>query len=474
MDGKKEHKDDWFSRIADQLREHTESYKEGAWERFDTKYAATSSDSKGGVPPAGKAKGLVRRIGGWKWGAAAAIVVILSGLFVIYNDFLGGNDDTQDQLVAGSVRVEFPKMESPAVEPPFETPGSASDPVSSNAAESISPELMAVQSTETPALADAVITAVANSPRIATVFDPVLVAPVRAATELSTMAGEFPIQRLDVDFRPAANEYAWLEDDLAVWDVSIDSDRDEKQGVQTDNRWNLGLALASSMTTEKLNLGGGLNVSYRLTDRLSISSGLMVSRIGVNGQGANPIRGAMADGPVGSSGINAPLSSASVANMDKERFELAAHADRQPAYYTRSLRSATSNLLTLDVPVNLTFSINKSFYTAMGVSLLGIVDEVRTHHYIDHLNEPMFGGASSTGQDITSSVQATYVEEVARVQPLEGTSYAGFLNFSVGHRTSLGKKMNLSFEPFFKLPVGRLSRADMNLTNGGIRIVTGF
>lgn len=445
MDGKKENREDWFGGLADKLRDHSESYKEGAWERFEAKHAVASPASK------------VRRMGSWKWSAAAAVVV-LAGFFAIQRTFLGGEGEEEVLLTASPTAVEAPIIEPNSIE--------------STSSKSVATEKVTelVDSRRT----DATFAAETAASRITFILDQAEAVAVNATTELVGTAAEFPVQLLDTDFRPVADEYAWLNEDPAAWDVSKDSEANGMTDFQGENRWGMGLALASSMTTEKLNIGGGLSVSYRLSDRLSISSGLIVARVGVNGQGASPLRGPMmADNPIGPLGMTPPVNSAG-GDHSGGKLEAAARPDATPTYHTRSLRSATSNLLTLDVPIDLKFKLNRSLYTAVGVSILGIVDEVRTHHYIDHINEPMFGYASSAGQDINRSVQATYVEEVAKVQPLQGTSYAGYLNFSVGHKTSLGRKLNLSVEPFFKLPVGRLSRADMNLTNGGIRIVTGF
>jgi len=48
------------------------------------------------------------------------------------------------------------------------------------------------------------------------------------------------------------------------------------------------------------------------------------------------------------------------------------------------------------------------------------------------------------------------------------------VNFSIGKEMRVNKRMNLSVEPYVKLPVGSFKQADMNYTNGGIRIITNF
>src|SRR5690606_476038 len=150
--------------------------------------------------------------------------------------------------------------------------------------------------------------------------------------------------------------------------------------------------------------------------------------------------------------------------------------EARPQYYTRQLNAMSSNLLTMDIPIDLNYSWTDRLYSSIGVSYLGVLSENRTYHFIDKINEPMFAGdgANLGEKDINYSVKASYVDERAAERPLDGKGYAGFLNFSIGHKTPVSKRFSISVEPFFKLPIGKLAKEDMNLTNGGIRIVTGF
>src|SRR5690606_35951257 len=55
--------------------------------------------------------------------------------------------------------------------------------------------------------------------------------------------------------------------------------------VQDMERWDLGVMVAPSLTSEKVNLGGGLTVAYRISDKFSIGSGVSIAQLGV---GENP------------------------------------------------------------------------------------------------------------------------------------------------------------------------------------------
>src|SRR5690606_3314868 len=98
------------------------------------------------------------------------------------------------------------------------------------------------------------------------------------------------------------------------------------------------------------------------------------------------------------------------------------------------ITSITSTLLAVDIPVNLRYHVTKGLYTSVGVSFLGILNERRTNHFVDHINQP------------TASPQLTAVHstERSRDQPLEGKGYAGFINFSIGRNVPLSSKLSIS------------------------------
>lgn len=435
--------------IANKLRDHQEPYNEGAWENFESKFLEKKIIPQARAP---------KTVPLWRWGAAAVILILL-GFFVLNDSVFETEQPAQEQiLLAASEESDLDKEVAP-----LRTESFVGEP------ESVENRVVP------PTLAEALIQInevqkanqqeadqqTGSVERLASI-QPALIQGIDPSVSLMAVGSAID---LAMDPTPVKDDHAWLnQSDVYVANGS-DNGREDKEW---NDRWSMGLALSSSMTSEQLNMGGGLSVSYRLTDKLSISSGLTVSRYGVNGSGMGPLGVASADvfdGP------QAPLD---VSPGNKEGLMGKQNSESMPAYYTRSLRATTSNLLAMDVPIDLKLDLGKRFYTAVGVSFLGIVDEVRTYHFLEHINEPVFSGGVSSGQDLNYSIKATYVDEVAKEQPLRGTSYAGFMNFSVGHRTTLGKKLNLSFEPFFKLPVGSLSRKDLNFTNGGIRIVTGF
>src|SRR5690606_12927445 len=136
--------------------------------------------------------------------------------------------------------------------------------------------------------------------------------------------------------------------------------------------------------------------------------------------------------------------------------------------------SVTSSVVTLDIPVDLRYEVAKGFYTAVGVSYVAVLNEQRTSHFVDQLNKKTIESGHLPNTDRVVATEFTYSSEKIAAQPLRGNEYAGFMNFSIGKRLPISRKLSLSIEPYFKLPIGRLSREEMDFTNGGIRIVTGF
>ena len=427
MNNKDNKTDEWVSRIAAQLREHEEPYPEGAWERYEAR---------------GRIVLIKRSLTPWMSGVAAAIVLLVG---IIY---LWPETQVQEVFPISTLDPQRPTQTNEKLLQPGQE-GSSSVSIQSDETAQVVADPNGVTAEPNLVLSELEI-------QYAT-----FAALDRDQSDLAVLSTESNsvvlAERVHSDGSSEAERIAALvslEANTLATTVTPLSNQEEK-------RWDVGLMLAPSLTTEQLNLGGGLTVAYQINDRISIRSGVTIGQLGVNTDGVpsqyQRVDATLASPPQGIMG-NKPNKDASLT----------------PTYHTRFLNSQSSQLLGLDIPLDLKYAFSDKFYSSVGMSFFGVIEENRTHHYVDMINEPVSSTAGDGSKFTQYAVRTIYVDEEASTHPLSGNGYAGFLNFSVGHKTQMSRRFNLSIEPYFKLPVGRLAREDMNLTNGGIRIVTGF
>lgn len=452
--GEKEKNKEWFNQVADRLREHEEPYKSGSWEQFSAQHAEVIQPRRGGLFP------LWIKYGAAGLSAAALILVSLLFLRPVPEGLpeVALMEVEQDQKIGigeqeGSVIREQELGGGPAFSEPIENRNTM------------------VQITPFTPLQD---------PESIELKKKGNLEMVSVVSELHLSAQhtyEIPVIHPSVEFTPETKlPDAWLVGErlsaLTEFSEASRSVSDASSSILASSdhtgRWNMGLVLAPNVTTEQVNIGGGLAVTYRLTNKLSLQTGISLGQYGVNTQSFIP--GTQASGPSGP--MDSPVAppsggtgaSGATGSTDKE-FE-----SMTPAYHTRYLNSQTSRLLGMDIPIELKYEVSDRFYTAFGLSVFGVLEENRTNHYVDRINEPL----TMDGANSSYSVRTLYVDERASKHPMDGHTYTGFLNFSIGHQTQISRKLRFSVEPFFKLPIGSLAKEDMNLTNGGIRIITGF
>lgn len=439
--------DDLFRRMADQLRGHAEPYRQGAWEEFA---------AKSGI--AGRAK---RKA--WPYWAAAAVLLVGVSVAVLVNR---PADPVQGPYAASSDAVEAVSAK-PESEPDELVQTERVPEASRELATTALPSTPAVQAgqagaqsadlgvasqevekewdvegllaqQDTASVHAVAVVAQAGEP------DSPLVAQADATDQHAT-ADEPVAVPADPVFRPLGEP--------PVSYASGNGKEADAAGEQ-DKRWDLALVLSPSMTSEKVNMGGGVALAYRISDKFSISSGVSLAEMGVGQYPAGGHNGGRYSDA--SSQFNSPQSGA----MESDRLT-AGYESLGNSYLT----SVTSSLLAMDVPLDLRYHVSPRFYSSVGVSMFAILEERRTVHYTTTTVSQNLNGLHYSRHEFS---------EAAAQHPIADQRIGGFLNFSVGHRVPLSRRVSLSFEPYFKVPMGNLSQQDMNLNHGGLKIVTGF
>ena len=203
------------------------------------------------------------------------------------------------------------------------------------------------------------------------------------------------------------------------------------------SKWNFGVELLPTVLQSKVNLGAGITTEYKLSDKFSLSSGISYIALNAGQKVADP----------------QPVSLMS----------------------SKKLVAIDANIKAIDIPISLTFNVNKKLYTAIGVSYFNVISERRNNNYLTEMAVSRSTLNEATGQIESSEMQVSQLNaEVAEDVPLDGNSYLGFMNFSIGHKQTLSKGHQIVIEPFLKVPVGKLSTEDLKLSNGGVKLRFSF
>lgn len=424
--------DDLFRQMADKLRTHNEPYRYGAWERFAVKYGIRRSP-RGGL---------------WSYGIAAALFAAVVSIALLVNRQV---ETPSESLVTTEVPTEasdvlgLPEDTSLRVE-------QKGDGVTIDVKEAFPDLRMSLSTHTTKSSATAAQEDSIDDVERKSINEVGAEGERLALVTATKPETENPIGEASggVNTETRGNEQG--DDPL----MPLDRTQPVYAGAngtaidERDKRWNLSLVLAPSMTSEKINMGGGLAVSYRISDKISVSSGVSLSEMGVGQYPGGARNGNLA------AAVESPVS-----DMDGSSELNAGYTALGGTY----LASTTSSLLAMDVPFDVRYHVSDRFYSSVGVSVVAILDERRTVHY----------STTTLSQTLNGTQQHRHeFSQKATQQPIADQRFGGFVNFSIGHRMPLSKGVSLSLEPYFKLPMGRLSRQDMNLTHGGLKIVTGF
>ncbi|MEI2273442.1 hypothetical protein OHD16_14935 [Sphingobacterium sp. ML3W] len=216
-----------------------------------------------------------------------------------------------------------------------------------------------------------------------------------------------------------------------------------KSNNDLDRKWEMGAFVSPASTSESITLGGGVALAYNVSSKVSIRSGASIQHYGAV-SGNTPITPAMASN---SFEMNAP-SYLSQPNGLSNAFAKGL-ADAKDA---KSNERVSGKILTVDIPVDVRYAITKNFYTSVGVSYVGLLDQERATIY---------------------ETNNTEYKQKSTEKNVDDKGVNGFVNFSVGRKQKVGK-LSISVEPYYKIPVGGLRSSDLNYSNGGVKIITSF
>lgn len=227
-------------------------------------------------------------------------------------------------------------------------------------------------------------------------------------------------------------------------------------------KFQLGLFVSPNSTNERFNFGGGLLLTYRLAPKLSLRTGLAYNKYEVS-EMRDPINSPELS-------VKTNLNSSQMLTSDG-----AVQAKLSNAVVLPNVNAITGNVQALEVPLELKYNFPAGFYASSGITYAAILQQNRYAHYIENANQELFqDGLPENQNDLQSETQQHTRSLKTEDENIQSNQFGGFVNFSAGKEMRLNKGVSLSVEPYLKLPVGSFKRADMNYTNGGIRIITNF
>lgn len=443
MSDNKEKDKELIAYIAEKLREHELPYKQGAWENFSS----------------GQKKPLRAVL--WPYASVAAVLLLVAGLYWFRTPAIHGPETAN----ATAETAFAPGQPAGAPEQPGTVTSGSVEPVAAAKRQKDSDVRPAVGViTRTPP-------AIVESASFASTPEPVAdtSAPVSdQAPSVIAIAEEQPVIPQETGQPAVSDEDRFLQLLRREQQIAGQSTSSSGHSRAAMKKWDVGLVLAPAANEQQMQLSGGVSFAYRLTDRISVGSGVSIAQLGV--ERAPVLAGGMPP-QASSPGPQGPQASPSFESA-VEGVKNMAPADR--LVENKVLESVRTQVVGLDIPLDFRFHIHPRFYASAGASFFAVLNEERTNNYTKQMSR-MADVADKFGQSSMQPVVETqHVSEAAGDQPLSSSGYNGFINLSVGHRLPLSRRFGISLEPFYKLPVGRLAGQDVNLSYGGMRVTAGF
>jgi hypothetical protein len=406
--------------IKEALNGHEESYIEGAWETFTSKR---------------KRKALIYRLS-----ASGVAAAILLGLIIIgtLNQPLPQTLTAQKEPVKvietpQQIVNEVPGQVTAVAE---SQPSSISvmrqakvSPASagSSTKTAVSSTNIIAQNTEKNETAEVKAAAVTESQKAAALTEAQKAA---AVTESQPQTQKQPTNQLNNQPLTQLNSLTTTES------APQSSQRDSKLGSGRRVRIGVNVAPGFNATADAsaFNYSGGVNVEIPLSKKLQISTGVSLEHSNVDER---------------SSPRNAAV----------------------PSYQT------IASLTNLDIPINITWKITSykktSYYVGAGLSALAYLSENYTTTTRTQL---LRENTSFDGDEYISTYRLETVERVTTSSgsPSSAFDIGGRVNLVFGVEQRLTPKLNLSIEPFMKIPVSGLATKNMIYTTGGVTFKVTF
>lgn len=218
--------------------------------------------------------------------------------------------------------------------------------------------------------------------------------------------------------------------------------RDDLLHARSGRNLSFGLAYSSLLNVHQSstnwNVGGGLMVKWDLNETFALSSGFNLARSRLQYD-------------------HEPVTFASVSQSDI------------------SSSAMEIDFLSLEIPLNLQYSITDRVFLSAGVSSASFLRERYRYDY--QYREFMTTMEDIDGEMVLVSQMVTISKSETTSEPsLSSFELFAFYNISAGY--SLGRRGEnrfiLTFEPFVKIPTGSFAAGNISYTTGGLQLQVSF
>lgn len=389
MKKKIEQEEAFFSKVEEVLQAHEDAYEEGAWEEF----VATRKKEK-------------RRWPVYAWAAAAVVLLLVSfGLFEITK---------KDQLYTKEVVVKNEDKQPEVSNEKQTKPAGDIAPVLTDKL-TIHQKPLLIKEQNNTTISEAIIKPA--DPFIAQVKQNSSSPAIVVAPKDTVITGSF-INKDSKNAPVLAGAYDSLVNRNPVATLP------EKNA----KKLTYALVVSPAMSNQKINFGGGMELSYKVGEHLSVSSGLMYTAITAKSDG--------------NSLVNSTSSRAQAANLA---------------------------LTGIELPLGIQYHAKSGFYAAAGVSALGLINDKLEYSYLTEGTASMPASSAGIANEVLKVANEKQTERI--IEPLN--NYMGFFNFSAGKKQAFGN-VNLNIGPFVKVPFSSVTSEKIKLLQGGVKISIDF
>lgn len=401
--------------IATQLKNHEESYLPGAWERF----AAQEEKPK--------------RVLLWPYFTAAAILLVALSTFLIFrlqqkNNPSFANIKTSKLASNNNKSTKIPQGDDSLVKDKTIDYNNRIDIVLSQKEKSFVKNLVkhkAPINTPTEKF-------LLSLPKYPQKID------IQTDSKNMVLAQLAPSTTPEMVIKPQnKNNYRPKTfEDLLATEKTNTTNTKNLTAARNESKWQPGIYVAPAMGNDnKVNLDYGFSLSYAVAKKLYINSGIAYASLSSTQNLGN----------------NAPQT-----------------------LTERSLTAVNAKVSGISIPLEFRYKLSEKLYTGVGVSALAILSNSQNNTYVANQVQNV---AVATVNGLTEQKAFIVKEKTVEPQPeskVDPDRYIGFYNFSLGYKQKISPKKNLAIEPFYRLPMKRFSKDNLNLANGGLRLKMDF
>ncbi len=180
---------------------------------------------------------------------------------------------------------------------------------------------------------------------------------------------------------------------------------------------------------QKINMGTGVQVAYKLSDRISVTSGISYSSVSATGSGS------VAAGRIG------------------------------------GVQNVNVAVAGVEVPLGIQYKTDKGYYVSAAVMGMSVTSNSMQYNYIA---QSTLASTAYDKQGLSYSALSVVSENKTEESKEKVANYLGFYILSAGRKYPVGKKNNLILGPFLRVPFGAVSSEKVRLLQGGVTVGFGF